>query len=48
MSNDDLEQLLRSLHLRKIAEILDGEVRKAEKEGLPINKLLARLLGLVS
>lgn len=44
MSDDDLEQLLRSLHLRKVAELLDGEGRKAEKEGLPFKKLLARLL----
>jgi DNA replication protein DnaC len=44
MRDDDLEQLLRSLHLRKIADILDDEVRKAEQEGLPVKKLLARLL----
>jgi DNA replication protein DnaC len=44
MSDDDLEQLLRSLHLRKIAAILDGELAKAEKDGLPFKKLLARLL----
>ena len=41
---DDLDQLLRSLHLKKIAEILDAELRKAEKDGLPFKKLLARLL----
>ena len=29
--NDDLEQLLRSLHLKKIAEILDEQMQKAEK-----------------
>jgi DNA replication protein DnaC len=41
---DDLDQLLRSLHLKTVAAILDAEIRKAEKEGLPIKKLLARLL----
>lgn len=42
--NDDLEQLLKSLRLKKIAEILDVQIVKAEKEGLPVAKLLARLL----
>ena len=42
--NDDLEQLLRGLRLQKIAEILDGEVAAAEKNGLSYNELLARLL----
>lgn len=28
---DDLEQLLRSLHLRKIADIFDDEVKRADK-----------------
>lgn len=42
--NDDLQQLLRNLHLKKVLEILDDQVAKAEKEeGLPIQKLLARL-----
>jgi DNA replication protein DnaC len=41
--DDDLEQLLKSLRLKKIAEILDHEVTKAEKEALPVKKLLARL-----
>ena len=42
--NDDLEQLLKSLHLRKIAEILDDQLDKANREHLPFEKLFARLL----
>lgn len=42
--NDDLEQLLRSLHLKTIATILDEQLKKAEKESLPFRTLLARLL----
>jgi DNA replication protein DnaC len=41
---DDIEQLLRTLHLKKMREILDAEIANAEKEGLPFGKLLARLL----
>lgn len=41
--NDDLEQLLKSLHLKKIAEIIDHEMASADKEELPVSKLLARL-----
>jgi DNA replication protein DnaC len=42
--NDDLEQLLKSLHLTKIAEILDEQLAKAEKDGTPFAALLAQLL----
>jgi DNA replication protein DnaC len=42
--NDDLEQLLKLLHLRKIAEILDDQIAKADREHLPLEKLFARLL----
>lgn len=42
--NDDLEQLLKSLHLKKIAEIIDEQIVKAEKDGLPFSKLLAKML----
>ena len=41
---DDVEQLLRSLHLKKIAEILDEEIRAAEKKQLSYQQFLARLL----
>jgi DNA replication protein DnaC len=41
---DDLEQLLKSLHLGKIAEIYDAEAKKAEKESLPCQDLFIRLL----
>src|SRR5437867_9868370 len=41
---DNIEQLLRSLHLRKIAEILDEELRAAEKKQLSYQEFLARLL----
>jgi DNA replication protein DnaC len=42
--NDDLEQLLKSLRLKRVAAILDDELRKADEAGLPVEKLLARLL----
>ena len=32
---DDLEQLLKSLHLRKIAELFDDEAKRAEKADWP-------------
>jgi DNA replication protein DnaC len=41
--SDDLEQLLTSLRLKKLLEILDEQIVKANKEGLPIEKLLVRL-----
>ena len=42
--NEDLEQLLKCLHLKKIAEILDEQMRIAENDSLPFGTLLARLL----
>ena len=42
--NDDLEQLLKSLRLKRVAEILDDEISKADEQGTPFEKLLARLL----
>src|SRR3954469_7189443 len=41
---DDLEQLLKSLHLRKIAEIFDEEAKRAEKADSSYQEVLARLL----
>ncbi|MBI1950531.1 MAG: ATP-binding protein [Acidobacteria bacterium] len=41
---DEIEQLLKNLHLRKIAEILDEELRGAETKQLSYQNLLARLL----
>lgn len=41
---DEIEQLLRSLRLRKIAEVLDEELARADKDGLSHQELLARLL----
>jgi DNA replication protein DnaC len=41
---DEIEQLLRSLHLKKIAAIVDDELAHAEKHELSYNAFLARLL----
>lgn len=41
---DDLEQLLKSLHLRKIAEIFDEEAQRAEKAGNSYQEFTAHLL----
>lgn len=41
---DEIEQLLRSLRLHKIAEMLDEELGRADKEGLSHQELLVRLL----
>jgi DNA replication protein DnaC len=41
---DELEQLLKVLRLRKIAEILDAELASAEKDERSYQDLLARLL----
>ena len=41
---DDLEQLLKNLRLKKIAEILDEELRAAEKKDISYQQFLARLL----
>jgi DNA replication protein DnaC len=42
--NDPLDQLLRSLHLRRIAEILDQEIASAEKQALSYQEFLLRIL----
>lgn len=41
---DDLDQLLRSLHMRKIAEIFDEEVKRAEKADTSYQEFVARLM----
>jgi DNA replication protein DnaC len=41
---DEIAQLLKSLHLGRIAEILDEELARADKEDLGYQELLARLL----
>ncbi len=41
---DEIEQLLKSLHLTRIAEILDAELAKAEKKDASYQDLLAVLL----
>jgi DNA replication protein DnaC len=41
---DELDQLLKSLRLRKVAELFDAEVKRAEKDKLSHQELLARLL----
>jgi DNA replication protein DnaC len=42
--NDELEQLLRSLHLRRILEILEKELADAEKKDISYTELLLRLV----
>jgi len=42
--NDDIDQLLRNLHLKKMAEIFDEELKHAEKQQLSYSAFLARLL----
>ena len=41
---DEIKQLLKALHLTKIAEILDDELKRAAKEKTSDQELLARLL----
>jgi DNA replication protein DnaC len=41
---DELEQLLKSLHLGRIAEVYDEHLKHAEEQGLSYSDLLARLL----
>jgi DNA replication protein DnaC len=44
MMTDEMEQLLQSLRLRKVAEMLDEELARADKDGLSHQELLVRLL----
>lgn len=41
---EEIAQLLKSLHLRRIAEILDDELAKADKDDSSYQEMLARLL----
>ena len=42
--NDDLDQLLKSLKLRRFSEVLERELKRAEKESPSYSEFLARLL----
>lgn len=42
--NDEIEQLLKNLHLSRVAEILDEELANADKQGLSYQDVIARLL----
>ena len=42
--SEEIRQLLKNLHLGRIAEIYDEEIAKAEQEGHTSNELFARLL----
>jgi DNA replication protein DnaC len=42
--NEEIEQLLKSLHLGRIFELLDEELARAEKKGSSYRELLLRLL----
>jgi DNA replication protein DnaC len=44
MTRDEIMQLLKSLHLRKMAEILDKELKNARQKSLSDEQLLVRLL----
>lgn len=42
--NDKLHQILEDLHLKGMAQALDQELQRAEKEGLPVSEVIERLL----
>lgn len=44
MMTDELEQLLKNLHLKKICEIVDDEIRRADQEQIPYHEFLLRLV----
>lgn len=44
MSNEELEQLLKSLHLDRILDILGDELARASKSHSTYKEFLARLL----
>ncbi len=41
---DELQQLLKNLHLSRMAESLPEDLQRAEKEGLAYTELLLRLV----
>ena len=41
---EELEQLLKNLHLKKIAEILEEQTKRADREQIPYQDFLLRLL----
>ena len=41
---EELEQFLKGLRLRKILEIVDDEIRRADKEQIPYHEFLLRLV----
>lgn len=41
---DELDQLLKNLHLKKIHDIFDEEVQRAEREQIPYQEFLLRLV----
>ncbi len=44
MMNDDLDQLLKSLHLKKIHEIVEEEIQRAEQQQITYQEFLLRLM----
>lgn len=42
--NNELQQLLKNLHLRRVLEIAEEEMKKANEQGLPYEDLLLRLM----
>ena len=41
---DELEQLLKNLHLRKMLEIADEEIERANETQIPYQEFLLRLI----
>ncbi len=41
---EELEQLLKNLHMKKITEILDGETQRADRDQIPYQEFLLRLV----
>jgi DNA replication protein DnaC len=44
MMTEELEQLLKNLHLRKVLEILDDETRRSDQDQIPHQEFLLRIL----